>query len=144
MAAIAAVAGFSGAGHCGDEAGGGANFRDGRIEPVYEVYIAVGIDGERIYVVHGRFCSWASITGVACLPGSGHSGNHLSVSIDTPNCVGPSITDVQVSVDVERTPVGFPDGRLEGGASITGVAFFARTDDGLNLPNLEFHVLSQN
>jgi hypothetical protein len=138
-AAIAAEPGFSGAGHRANYAGGGVNFADGGVESVDDVYVAVGIHGKRIQIIHGRLCGQAAISRVTRLTGSRHRGDYPRVSIDAPDSVVTSVGYVQAIAGVERAPIGLTDQRLGGRAAVSGIALHPGPYNSLDLPNLKIH-----
>jgi hypothetical protein len=110
------------------------------IVPVNDIDIAIGVDGERIQVLHRRLGSWAAIARISGPARSRHRGDDLGDFVDAPDGVVAPVADVQVAVDIECAAVRLTDQTLDGWTSVTGIAFLAGADNGSNLSYLKFHI----
>src|SRR5437773_2794157 len=138
-AAVAAVARLARASHRGDDARGGFDFTDGGVQPVDDVDIAVGVDLERIQVIQGRRGCRAAVAGVALTPAARDGHDDARALADAADGVVAPVANVEVALRVEVAAVCFADQRLSRRAATACVAFLSRSDDRLDLANLERH-----
>src|SRR5262249_31581732 len=128
-----------GAGHRGDDPGGGVDFTDDGVQTVDDIDVAVGVYLQRVGLVQRCPRGETTIAAVAQHRRPGHGGNHPRDLIDTAYTVVRRFGHVQVTLRVKGTHERLTEQCLKGWATVTGVALGPGASDRLDDVKCECH-----